>query len=56
MSLQNIETDREVQIGRINEHDIVNAFRGNETQNLVNQIAVRIEDANAVTVLNVLPD
>src|ERR1019366_7920209 len=35
---------------------VVNSFLGNDAQNLVNQIAVRVEHGNAFAVFNVLPD
>ncbi len=56
MRLQDVETDGELDIGRVDQHHVVNPVGGDDSQYLVNQIAVRVKDSDTVTILNVLPD
>ncbi len=52
--LQNIESDRALGISRIEINYIVSALFGNMLQDVFYKVAVRINDANAFTVLNIL--
>ena len=56
MGLQDVETDGELDIGRIHQNYVVNPFGADDGQNLVNQITVRIKNSDAFAVLNILPD
>ncbi len=56
MGGQDVESNRRLVVGRVNQHHIIDAFQRDTAQNFVHQITVRIKHRHAFTVLNVLPD
>ena len=56
MRLQDIETNGEVHVCRVNQHHVFHPLGGDATQKLVNQITVGIKHGDTVAVLNILPD
>src|ERR1051326_4581488 len=54
MSRENVKSDRGGFVRRIEEHDIIDAFLGNATDYLVDQVPVWIEHGEPVAVLDVL--
>ena len=56
MGLQNIKTDGKIHVGRIHQHHVINPVIRDDAQNLIDQIAMRVEHRHPFAVLDVLLD
>ena len=56
MSREDIESDRELLIGGIDEYDVVNSTGGNNAKNAVDQITMGIKQGDTFSVFDVLAD
>ena len=53
-TLEDVESDGIVNIGRVKVDNIINPIVGNTFQKLMDQLSVRINDPNSLAVLHVL--